>query len=91
MQRYPSLLLWHSLAGPLNHSHFLSYHCYHKSSGNAFFSRSRALDLFFFSFRAPDALNREGERCNNQRMLYRTEKQPMNFFFLCKVQEIHHR
>ena len=36
MQRYSSLLLRHSLASPLNHSHFLSYHCYHKSSENAF-------------------------------------------------------
>ena len=34
---------------------------------------------FYFSFRAPDTLKTEGERCNNQRMLYRTEKQPMNF------------
>ena len=81
MQRYPSLLLRHSLASPLNHSHFLSYHCYHKSSGNAFFSRSRALDLFLFFLSSARHAEKKGERCNNQRMLYRTEKQPMKFLY----------
>ena len=102
MQHCPSLTLRHSLANPLNHSHFLPYQCYHKRSGNAFSLVLVHLIWFLFSFRAPDTLKREGERCNNQRMLHRTkshnrtimaldrtEKQPMNFFFLCKVQEIH--
>ena len=89
MQHYPSLFLRHSLASPLNHSHFLPYHCYHKSSGNAF-SLVLVHSICFFSFQAPDTLKREGERCNNQRILYGTEEQPMNFFFLGKVQDIHY-
>ena len=60
-----------------------------KAPGTLFLSFS-CTRFVFFSFQAPDTLKREGERCNNQRMLYRTEKQPMNFFFLGKVQEIHY-
>lgn len=90
MQHYLSLFLRHGLASPLNHSHFLPYHCYHKSSGNAFsLVLVHSICVFFLSS-AQHAEKRGGGRCNNQRMLYRTEKQPMNFFFLCKVQEIHY-